>query len=129
MSAAAAKAAWARATRDGWERRQTSLHLARRDLARRTVGSEAPACRAGGLILYDSRVIHAGLPSRGRTRPIAYLVVGTGGAQDSNFDYGRIAHGGATPAALPFWRELESCLGPSAGPARRRGTLRFQRSR
>tara|TARA_B110001452_G_scaffold227650_1_gene202665 strand:+ start:37 stop:954 length:918 start_codon:yes stop_codon:yes gene_type:complete len=118
VSAATAEAAWERATRDGWEQR----------LARRPVGSEAPICRAGGLVLYDSRIIHAGLPSQGRTRPIAYLVIGTGGAQDSNFDYGRIAHGGVTPESYPFWRELESCLGPSAGTTQqRRRKLRFRR--
>jgi hypothetical protein len=97
VNAAAAEAAWERATADGWE-----------ELLQHSpggVGAEAPACRAGGVVLYDSRIIHGGLPSCGRTRAIAYLIVGTGGAQDSNFPLERICDG-LDPDDFPFWEEL-----------------------
>ena len=45
---------------------------------------DAPACPAGGLIVADFRTLHRGLPNRGEAnpRPIAYAIVGTGGAKD-----------------------------------------------
>ena len=98
VSAAAAEAAWERATADGWEELL--------ELSPGAAGAEAPACRAGGVVLYDSRTIHGGLPSRGRTRAIAYLIVGTGGAQDSNFPPERIRDG-LHPDEFPYWDELD----------------------
>lgn len=73
--------------------------------------AEAPACRAGGVIIFDYRLIHGGLPSRGgRERPVAYAVVATGGATDDsgNFPDARIRDATrAAVSALPFWDELE----------------------
>jgi len=46
----------------------------------------APACPAGGLVLFDFRLMHRGLASTGRERAIAYAVLSTGWARDlSNF--------------------------------------------
>ena len=47
----------------------------------------APACPAGGIILFDYRIIHRGLPNAGPTaRPLAYAVMATGRAWDkANF--------------------------------------------
>ena len=69
---------------------------------------EAPACRAGGVILFDYRVIHSGLPSLGRDRPVAYVVCSTGGALDGNFPEERIRD--TTPDMVRefvFWDELD----------------------
>ena len=71
--------------------------------------AEAPACRAGGLILFDFRIIHGGLASSGRTRPIAYVICSTGGAaDDSNFPEGKIRDATADAVdEFPFWDEIE----------------------
>ena len=71
--------------------------------------AEAPACRAGGLILFDFRIIHGGLASGGRTRPIAYVICSTGGAaDDSNFPEGKIRDATADAVdEFPFWDEIE----------------------
>ncbi len=45
---------------------------------------EAPACPAGGAILFDYRVTHRGLANPTRERPVAYAVVSTGGAHDGD---------------------------------------------
>ena len=49
--------------------------------------TEAPACPAGGMILFDFRTMHRGLPNTDtRDRPYLYTVCGTGWATDnSNF--------------------------------------------
>jgi hypothetical protein len=43
---------------------------------------KSPACSAGGIIIYDYRTLHRGLPNpaAGRERPVAYVIVATGGA-------------------------------------------------
>ena len=71
--------------------------------------AEAPACRAGGLILFDFRIIHAGRASLRRDRPIAYVVCSTGGAvDDSNFPKGRIRECTADDVdEFPFWDEID----------------------
>ena len=38
---------------------------------------ESPACPKGGMIAFDYRVLHRGLPSIGRDRPVAYVVIST----------------------------------------------------
>jgi hypothetical protein len=44
---------------------------------------EAPACRAGGLVVFDFRLMHRGLPNdTPQARPVAYAVLGRGGARD-----------------------------------------------
>ena len=44
---------------------------------------EVPACPAGGLLLFDFRVLHRGMPnSSGRMRPLAHAVLATGLAED-----------------------------------------------
>eukprot|EP00802_Teleaulax_amphioxeia_P019802 Tamp_20051.p1 GENE.Tamp_20051~~Tamp_20051.p1 ORF type:complete len:397 (+),score=54.86 Tamp_20051:1-1191(+) len=46
----------------------------------------APACAAGGLIIFDYRTLHRGLENPvvgGRDRAVAYVTVATGGAQES----------------------------------------------
>ena len=62
----------------------------------------APACPAGGILVFDYRVIHRGLPNAGRDRPVAYLVVAAaddGAAEDAiNFPPLQIAE--ARPADL-----------------------------
>ena len=45
---------------------------------------EAPACPAGGLILFDFRVMHRGLANPGQDRPYVYTVLGTGWARDTH---------------------------------------------
>ena len=45
---------------------------------------EAPACKAGGLMLFDYRTMHRGLPNLGcDARPVAYAVIATGAAWDT----------------------------------------------
>ena len=48
---------------------------------------EAPACKAGGIIIFDYRCLHRGLANmQERTRPVAYCVLATGLARDrANF--------------------------------------------
>ena len=48
---------------------------------------EAPACPAGGIIIFDYRCLHRGLANaKPHTRPIAYCVLSTGLARDrANF--------------------------------------------
>ncbi len=44
---------------------------------------EAPACPAGGILLFDMRLLHRGLPNTGeRERAVLYSVCSTGGARD-----------------------------------------------
>jgi len=44
----------------------------------------APACPAGGVIIFDYRTLHRGLPNAGtRDRPISYGVCSTGWARDT----------------------------------------------
>ena len=71
--------------------------------------AEAPACCAGGLIIFDFRIIHGGLPSIGRERAVAYVICSTGGAQDeTNFPPERIADLTEADAdALPWWDEID----------------------
>ena len=95
---------------------------------------EAPACRAGGLMLFDYRTMHRGLPNLGcDARPVAYAVIATGAAWDTaNFpenslrasvasieeavgdDLERLeALRDATATYFPRWDELEcdpSCV-------------------
>ena len=60
------------------ERDESALPLEESDRA------EAPSCPAGGLILFDYRVLHRGLPNaQGRTRPVAYATMGLGWARDT----------------------------------------------
>ena len=75
---------------------------------------EAPACPAGGVILFDYRVMHRGLPNGltdrgGRERPVAYAVCSTGAAWDrANFPRTTIDHPDSVPAGgFPKWAELE----------------------
>ena len=72
------------------------LHSSTRALARHIISDpdespldpdtlDAPACRAGGAIVFDYRAIHRGLPNEGeRERAVAYVVVSTGGATDAH---------------------------------------------
>ena len=47
----------------------------------------APGCPAGGVILFDYRTLHRGLPNPDRDRAVAYAVLSTGYASDKvNFD-------------------------------------------
>ena len=69
---------------------------------------EAPATAAGGLIIYDYRTIHRGLPNEavgGRERPVAYVVCASGGACDThNFPQTAIGEMGSERArSLPYW--------------------------
>merc|ERR1712023_585556 len=42
-----------------------------------------PACPAGGILMWDFRLLHRGQPNpTGRNRPVAHVVLSTGGAQD-----------------------------------------------
>lgn len=42
-----------------------------------------PGCPAGGIVLFDQRLLHRGLPNQtGRDRHMAYAVLATGGARD-----------------------------------------------
>ena len=43
---------------------------------------EVPACPAGGIILFDFRVLHRGMPNSGGERAIAHAVLSTGFATD-----------------------------------------------
>ena len=71
--------------------------------------AETPACCAGGVIIFDFRIIHGGLPSLGRERAVAYVICSTGGARDeTNFPPERIADLTEADAdALPWWDEID----------------------
>lgn len=69
---------------------------------------EAPACRAGGLILADYRCLHRGRANVGRERQIAYVVLGVGEKADdtSNFSPTPVRESmPRTNEQLPFWDE------------------------
>jgi len=75
-------------------------------------GIQAPACKAGGLILYDYRTVHRGLANsleRGRERPVAYVTLATGGARDTyNFPEWTIEDAGADVIdEFPFFKDLQ----------------------
>ena len=72
----------------------------------------APGCAAGGVLAFDYRVIHRGLPNAGRDRPVAYLVVAPeddAGLEDAlNFPGRRVADARpADVAAFPRWDEID----------------------
>jgi len=75
---------------------------------------QSPACRAGGMILYDYRTIHRGAPNPefgGRERPVAYVLVSVpGGGRDTyNFPESSV-FGDVAPETLsefPFFREAQ----------------------
>ena len=72
----------------------------------------APGCAAGGVLAFDYRVIHRGLPNAGRDRPVAYLVVAPeddAGLEDAlNFPDLRVADARpADVAAFPRWDEID----------------------
>lgn len=103
----------------------TDLQDSTRALARRYLGGtkeaslpdvqsqiQSPACRAGGIILYDYRAIHRGAPNPeagGRQRPVAYVLVSVpGGGRDTyNFPESSVWED-LTPEAraeFPLFRE------------------------
>ena len=73
---------------------------------------ESPACRAGGLIIYDYRTIHRGLPNPaegGRERPVAYVILATGGAGEGYNFPDKSVKDEVDPqyvARYPFFRDL-----------------------
>ena len=101
----------------GAEREQddgTQAHL--EDDATAMTEMVCPACPAGGLVLFDMRIVHRGLPNAGRDRAVAYAVLSTGGASDTaNFGTTSLWHlkrGLDSLAAddervLDEWREAE----------------------
>lgn len=101
-SAEKAMVAWERATADGWEEileDPSRVHLSE---------AVAPACPAGGMIMFDVRLIHGGLPNRGRVRPVAYAIVSTGGATDDNFPSTSISDSGPEDShSFPYWNEVD----------------------
>ena len=95
-----------------------AMEVARRSITRdgdlRSTAASAPlsspGCPAGGLILFDYRVLHRGLASIGRERPVAYIVCGTGGAWDeANFPQLSIDNPAAARYAdeTPSWSDIE----------------------
>ncbi|KAL1526983.1 hypothetical protein AB1Y20_015672 [Prymnesium parvum] len=73
---------------------------------------EAPACPAGGLIVYDYRTFHRGLHSIGRERPVAYVLCSTGGASVwSGYKFPKLeiehAHTLDVDLNFPRWEELQ----------------------
>jgi ectoine hydroxylase-related dioxygenase (phytanoyl-CoA dioxygenase family) len=89
---------------------------------------EAPACPAGGIIIFDYRTLHRGLANAGpRDRPVAYGVCATGWARD-HVNYPELGVRAAVDGlpngeddaeeleltrrairgAHPFWRDVES---------------------
>jgi uncharacterized protein YfcZ (UPF0381/DUF406 family) len=66
----------------------------------------APGCAAGGLLCFDYRVLHRGLPNVSRERAVAYVVVATErDAVDNNFP-STLSVFDANPAitaAMPYW--------------------------
>ena len=83
-------------------------------------GIQAPACRAGGVILYDYRTIHRGLanPKGGRERPVAYVTIATGGARDTyNFPEWTIENAEVDVLEkFPFFQDLQAHGGPPHPP-------------
>jgi len=83
-------------------------------------GIQAPACRAGGVILYDYRTIHRGLanPEGGRERPVAYVTITTGGARDTyNFPEWTIENAEVDVLEkFPFFQDLQAHGGPPHPP-------------
>lgn len=76
---------------------------------------ESPACRAGGMMIYDYRTIHRGLPNplEGRERPVAYVIIATGGADEGyNFPETSVSDD-LSPAfieAFPFFQQLSATI-------------------
>ena len=73
---------------------------------------QSPACRAGGMILYDYRTIHRGAPNPevgGRERPVAYVLVSVpGGGRDTyNFPESSVFGEVAPETEFPFFRETQ----------------------
>ena len=70
---------------------------------------EAPGCPKGGMILFDYRVLHRGLPNTGpgRERPVAYAVLSTDGATDqANFEQQSLVD--SSPLLVdhaPYWAD------------------------
>lgn len=84
----------------------------------------SPACSAGGILLFDARTLHRGLPNAGPSeRPVAYALCATGLAWDgANFPPNSLLRTAATmptePAeldavrdavrgAFPYWSKLK----------------------
>ena len=82
----------------------TQGHL--EDDAQARAEMEAPACPAGGMIIFDFRILHRGLPNAGRDRPLVYTVLGTGYAHDrANFPTDSLL---SLAAAIPDGDDAES---------------------
>ena len=80
-----------------------------RAAATATAPLEAPACRAGGMLMFDYRVMHRGLGSVGRERPVAYVVCGIGGAFDGD-NFPQMSLEDASPLYVdhtPTWDEQD----------------------
>ena len=82
---------------------------------------DAPACPAGGLIVADFRTLHRGLPNRGEAnpRPIAYAIVGTGGAKD-DIQLSRIVAAPESGGHRDGGRRRRGSVGGDAGGGERR---------
>lgn len=78
---------------------------------------EAPAVPAGGVLVFDYRTVHRGLPSAGRDRPVAYLVAAVqrpgagrrGPVDDFNFPPLRLADASARQVrGMPRWEPADA---------------------
>ena len=71
----------------------------------------APAIPAGGVLIFDYRVVHRGLKNGARERPIAYAVCSTGNAKDQNFPQLSIRDATSQMADLtPTWDEADHMM-------------------
>ena len=73
----------ASASLSAWHaRRPDACRLAPRSFS---LAVEVPGCPAGGVILFDFRLLHRGMPNNtGRDRALAHAFLATGGAQDQS---------------------------------------------
>mmetsp|Transcript_35628 Transcript_35628/g.72616 ORF Transcript_35628/g.72616 Transcript_35628/m.72616 type:complete len:365 (-) Transcript_35628:172-1266(-) len=68
----------------------------------------APGCLAGGMVCFDYRTIHRGLPSSGRERAVAYIVVSTDSRAQDRKNFPDLSVHDATPEHteyIPFFEE------------------------
>lgn len=68
----------------------------------------APAVAAGSVLLFDFRVLHRGLASKGRERPIAYLVIATETEAEDVINFPKESVFDTTQdeaAFIPYWND------------------------
>jgi len=71
----------------------------------------SPGCAAGGLLVFDYRCIHRGLPSLGRERAVAYIVVSVDDAAADNKNFPELSVHDAAPEHTEYIPFFEDSVG------------------